>query len=530
MDLFALTRALVDIESTTPSEGRVSEFLYQHLAPMANRFGGKIERMPVESGRENIFVSFGTPIVTLSTHMDTVPPFFASSEDDTHIRGRGSCDAKGIIAAMIEAAHLLIESGTTNIGLLFVVGEERNSAGALAAAKISRGARFIINGEPTENRLALGSKGSLRYQITARGRMAHSAYPELGESAIEKLLDVLADLRRMPMPSDPLLGASTLNIGTIEGGRAPNVIPDYARAEILIRLVDDPAPIQQAVTKISAGRVEAEEVLCIPLRQARLARWLRNNRRRIYHGHSSIRRRVGHAIFNRPRHDSRCAHQRRAHRKARLTRRRGNLHAHGEATSIVGNFVMIVMKFGGTSLESAEALARVASVISARRVESPFVVVSAMGKTTNELIAICHAAAEARADDALARLARLREYHLRESAPAVGASNRSALEEILEPHFRALSALVDRIATARTIDPVNADDLASFGERLSSQIVTLVLKHSGINAHHLDARQLIVTDARHTRAPPCSRKKLIRESRTQCNYSRRNPFRLWQAT
>jgi len=264
VDLFALTRALVDIESTTPAEGRVSEFLHQHLVPLANRFGGKLERMPVEPGRENIFVSFGAPHITLSTHMDTVPPFFASSEDETHIRGRGSCDAKGIIAAMIEAARLLLEAGTTNIGLLFVVGEERNSAGALAAAKISRGTRFIINGEPTENCLALGSKGSLRYQITARGRMAHSAYPELGESAIEKLLDVLRDLRRMPMPSDPLLGASTINIGTIEGGRAPNVIPDYARAEILIRLVADPAPLKQAVAKICAGRAEAEEVLCIP--------------------------------------------------------------------------------------------------------------------------------------------------------------------------------------------------------------------------------------------------------------------------
>jgi acetylornithine deacetylase len=264
MDLFALTRALVDIESTTPSEGRVSEFLFQHLAPLANHCSGKLERMNVEAGRENIFVSFGTPLVTLSTHMDTVPPFFASSENETHIFGRGSCDAKGIIAAMIESARRLLESGTTNIGLLFLVGEERNSAGALAAAKISRGTRYIINGEPTENRLALGSKGSLRYQITARGRMAHSAYPELGESAIEKLLDVLADLRRMPLPSDPLLGASTLNIGTIEGGRAPNVIPDYARAELLIRLVADPAPLKQSVTKICAGRAEAEEVLCIP--------------------------------------------------------------------------------------------------------------------------------------------------------------------------------------------------------------------------------------------------------------------------
>src|SRR5882724_3337012 len=147
MDLFALTRALVDIESTTPSEGRLSEFLFQHLAPLANRYGGKLERMNVEAGRENIFVSFGVPLVTLSTHMDTVPPFFASSENETHVFGRGSCDAKGIIAAMIEAARRLLESGTTNIGLLFLVGEERNSAGALAAAKISRGARYIINGE-----------------------------------------------------------------------------------------------------------------------------------------------------------------------------------------------------------------------------------------------------------------------------------------------------------------------------------------------------------------------------------------------
>jgi aspartate kinase len=171
---------------------------------------------------------------------------------------------------------------------------------------------------------------------------------------------------------------------------------------------------------------------------------------------------------------------------------------------------MIVMKFGGTSLESAEALTRVASIISARRAESPFVVVSAMGKTTNELIAIGHAAADVHADDAHAKLARLREYHLRESASAVGTINRIALEEILETHFRALSALIDRIAAARTIDPINADDLASFGERLSSQIVTLVLKHAGVNAHHLDARQLVVTDARHTRATPLAKETYSR--------------------
>lgn len=264
MDLFQLTRALVDIESVTPSEERVTDFLCEGLAPLAQQFGGQLERLPVEPRRENILVSFGAPAVTLSTHVDTVPPFFASREDETHIWGRGSCDAKGIAAAMIEAARRLLESGTRNLGLLFVVGEERNSAGALAAAKTPRGTRYIICGEPTENRLAIASKGVLRYLITARGRMAHSAYPELGESAIEKLLDVLAELRRMPMPADDLLGASTLNIGTIEGGRAPNVIPDYAQAELLIRLVADPTPSRQAVARICAGRAEVEEVLCIP--------------------------------------------------------------------------------------------------------------------------------------------------------------------------------------------------------------------------------------------------------------------------
>jgi aspartate kinase len=171
---------------------------------------------------------------------------------------------------------------------------------------------------------------------------------------------------------------------------------------------------------------------------------------------------------------------------------------------------MIVMKFGGTSLESAEALTRVAGIINARRNEAPFVVVSAMGKTTNELIAIGHAAAEGHADDAQAKLARLREYHLREAAAAVGAGNCAALDEILETHFDSLTALIDRIAAARTVDPIAADDLASFGERLSSQIVTLVLKRAGINGHHLDARQLIVTDARHTRATPLAKQTYAR--------------------
>jgi acetylornithine deacetylase len=202
--------------------------------------------------------------VTLSTHIDTVPPFFPSREDDLHIWGRGACDTKGIIASMIFAVRDLLAAGHTNLALLFVVGEERNSAGALAAAKSPRGSKFLINGEPTENKLALGSKGALRLELVASGRMAHSAYPELGESAIEKLLDALHAARRVPLPVDKILGASTLNIGTISGGRAPNVIPDQARAELFIRLVDSGDATLRAMQQAANGKAEIHEALRIP--------------------------------------------------------------------------------------------------------------------------------------------------------------------------------------------------------------------------------------------------------------------------
>jgi acetylornithine deacetylase len=196
-----------------------------------------------------------------------VPPFFASSEDAEHIYGRGACDAKGIIAAMIAAAEKLIESGTRNFGLLFVVGEERNSAGAEVAARVSRGTRYLINGEPTESKVALGSKGILRCEIVATGKMAHSAYPQLGESAIEKLLDALEAIRRMPLPEDPVLGKTTLNIGTISGGRAPNIIPDAAKAELAIRLVSDAAGVNQALREAVGNRAEVKEILALPAMQ-----------------------------------------------------------------------------------------------------------------------------------------------------------------------------------------------------------------------------------------------------------------------
>jgi acetylornithine deacetylase len=265
MNVFELTRSLVDIESITGNEENVGLFLFDHLSRLTTRHGGRIERMEVEPHRFNVFAQFGErPVVTLSTHMDTVPPFFPSREDDEFIWGRAACDTKGIIASMITAAEKLLERGGTNLGLLFVVGEERNSAGAFRAARDPRGSRFIINGEPTENKLALGSKGTLRYELVASGKMAHSAYPELGESAIEKLLDTLADVRKIKLPVDELLGASTLNIGTISGGRAPNIIPDEARAEILIRLVGNSSSTKDAMRNAAGGRVAVNEVLEIP--------------------------------------------------------------------------------------------------------------------------------------------------------------------------------------------------------------------------------------------------------------------------
>jgi acetylornithine deacetylase len=265
MDLFALTRALIDLDSTTGQEKSVVDYLFTQLSELTTRHYGRLERLNAAPQRDNLLLAFGEPVVTLSTHMDTVPPYFSSSDTATHIRGRGACDAKGIIAAMVTAAESLLASGTRNFALLFVVGEERDSAGALAAAAAPRGSRFLINGEPTENQLALGSKGALRYEITARGKLAHSAYPQLGHSAIHSLLDVLAEIRAIPLPSDALLGSGTLNVGTIRGGRAPNVVADEAKAEIMFRLVSDPAPLRAAVTKAAeAHRVELQEVLFTP--------------------------------------------------------------------------------------------------------------------------------------------------------------------------------------------------------------------------------------------------------------------------
>ena len=264
MDVFELTRALVDIESVTNHEAPVGEYLFAHLSRLAAQTDGTRRALPGQARSLQRLRPVGR------THRHALDPHghraavLPSREDADCIWGRGSADAKGIIAAMIVAAEDLLAAGVRNFGLLFVVGEERNSAGAYAAAKDPRGSRYLINGEPTENKLAAATKGVLRYEITAQGKLAHSAYPELGESAIDKLLDALERVRNMDLPTDPVLGATTVNIGVISGGRAPNVIPDEATAEISIRIVGNPEPVRAATLRAAGDRVETREVLFTP--------------------------------------------------------------------------------------------------------------------------------------------------------------------------------------------------------------------------------------------------------------------------
>ena len=268
LDPIALTRRLVDIESLTYNEGAVGEYLDTFLRER----GFAVERMAVAqptpsnySGpRFNVYAGNGErPDVVLSTHMDTVPPFISSREDDLYLYGRGACDAKGIIAAQVAAAERLREAGVA-VALLFVVGEERDSAGARLANQHPRGSRFLINGEPTDNRLALASKGTLRAEIHAHGTMAHSAYPELGDSAVHKLVHALSRLLALDLPTVEGVGPSTLNIGLIHGGHAPNVIADSAVASLLIRLVGPSEETRKAIEQAVAGLAEVEFTLEIP--------------------------------------------------------------------------------------------------------------------------------------------------------------------------------------------------------------------------------------------------------------------------
>jgi acetylornithine deacetylase len=247
-----LARELVRIDSPTGHEGEVGA----HLAATLERLGYTVTRQEVSPGRFNVFARRENPVVVLSTHIDTVPPALPMREDETHLYGRGSCDAKGIAAAQVAAAERLAARGERGVGLLFVVGEELNGDGAKAAAGLEPKGRYIINGEPTDNRMALGHKGMLRVLVIGHGKAAHSAYPEEGESAIEKVLDALQRIRALTLPTDETLGPCTLNIGTITGGVAPNVIPADCRAHLFFRTVAAWEPLLAAAREAAGERVE----------------------------------------------------------------------------------------------------------------------------------------------------------------------------------------------------------------------------------------------------------------------------------
>ena len=261
IDPVELTRSLVDIDSTTGREGEAGRWLARRLRDL----GYEVVEQPVTDDRFNVYAHLGTPPgVVYSTHFDCVPPFYPSHQERGLVFGRGACDAKGILAAQVTAAERLRAAGETRLALLFVVGEERGSDGARVANHLApTGVRFLINGEPTDNRLGAATRGLLRVRLHAKGRAAHSSFPELGDSAIDKLLDALMVIRGVALPDDPLLGRTHYTVGLIEGGVAPNVVSPHASAELLFRTVGDGTRVRDAL-RVVEGLVGIEHVLDIP--------------------------------------------------------------------------------------------------------------------------------------------------------------------------------------------------------------------------------------------------------------------------
>ncbi len=255
-----LSRELIDIDSTTGCEADAGRWLASTLASL----GYEVTQQLVAPGRFNLFARTGAPVVVLSTHYDCVPPFFPSREAGGRLHGRGSCDAKGTLVAQIAAADRVRAAGENRVGLLFVVGEERGSDGAKAANDIAPGSAFLVNGEPTDNRLAVATRGVYRVRLKATGRAAHSSQPELGESAIEKLVDALVSARAIEWPEDPDLGRTFYVAGLINGGVAPNVIPASAEAELMFRTVGDPEPIRRALEAKVGSLVALVDVVKVP--------------------------------------------------------------------------------------------------------------------------------------------------------------------------------------------------------------------------------------------------------------------------
>lgn len=259
MDPVELASALVDIDSTTGREAQAGRW----LAGVLRDRGFAVDEQAVDDARFNLFARVQPPSIVLSTHFDCVPPFFPSRLEGDRLYGRGACDAKGILAAQVAAVDALCRRGETRVGLLFVVGEERGSDGARVANAHANGCRFLVDGEPTDNRLGLATRGILRLKLRASGRAAHSSFPELGDSAIDKLVDALVALRAIQLPSDSVLGRTHYTVGLIGGGVAPNVVPPWAEAEVMFRTVGDAADVRAAIQPIER-RVSMEHVIEVP--------------------------------------------------------------------------------------------------------------------------------------------------------------------------------------------------------------------------------------------------------------------------
>ncbi len=255
-----LTRQLIDIDSTTGREGEAA----QSLARTLRELGYRVIEQPLDGGRFNVLASVGEPSLVFSTHFDCVPPFFPSREANGLLYGRGACDAKGILVAQIAAAERLRRAGETRVGLVFVAGEERGSDGAKAANALASGSRYLVNGEPTDNRLGAATRGVYRVRLIAAGRAAHSSLPELGESAVDKLIDALVAARGIEWPVDPDLGRTYYTVGLIKGGVAPNVIPPEADAEMMFRTVGSPKELHQLLEARVGSLVTLEEILVVP--------------------------------------------------------------------------------------------------------------------------------------------------------------------------------------------------------------------------------------------------------------------------
>ena len=331
MDVFALTRAFIDIESVTGNELAIGQYFHDYLKPLADKHGGQAERIEVEKDRYNVYAHWGRPEIVFSTHLDTVPPFIPSKEDDEFVWGRGACDTKGISASMITASEALLEEGVRDFAMLFVVGEEVDGIGAHFANAHSPGPKYLINGEPTENKLALGSKGNLRIEIEAKGKMAHSAYAELGDSAINKLLDNLERLRNLELPVDPVLGDSTCSIGLISGGRAANVIPDHASATAVVRVVSDMDEAIEQIDAVFDDRVTVSYPVRTPRDPHEVRARFRDDRRQVHNRYPQADQ-LGPAATARARNDSRCAYRRRAGSQEATHRGRGTFPEPRQAT------------------------------------------------------------------------------------------------------------------------------------------------------------------------------------------------------